>query len=143
MRLEEKRKLFPIMIAVLLFTSSGCGLTKGKANAEAAVKHFHDQFNVGQFSAMYGEASDEFKKATSEADFTALLQAVHRKLGTVKQSNPAGWGVNVTSMGTMATLSYEVEFSDAKGTETFVFRISDNKARLVNYNINSADLITK
>jgi len=46
-------------------------------------------------------------------------------------------------MGTMATVSYDVEFSEGKGTETFVFHVSGDKAMLYRYNVNSSLLITK
>jgi hypothetical protein len=143
MRFGVKRPPILILLAVLLAAGSSCSLTKGKGTAEAAVVQFHNQFNAGQFHEIYNQADDEFKKAATEADFIALLEAVHRKLGTVKQSNPAGWGINTTPMGTVATLSYEVQFSDGKGTEQFVYHISADKALLYNYNINSPDLITK
>lgn len=79
----------------------------------------------------------------SEADFVSLLEALRRKLGTVKQAEQAGWHVNATPIGTMVTLGYNVEFSEGKGTEQFVFRISGDKAMLYNYNVNSPLLITK
>ena len=64
-------------------------------------------------------------------------------MGTVKNSHSAGWGINATTMGTMATVSYDVEFSEGKGTETFVFHVSGDKAMLYRYNVNSSLLITK
>jgi hypothetical protein len=118
-------------------------MTKGRRLAEAAVVQFHNQFNAGKFHDIYAQADDEFKKSASEADFVTLLEAVHRKLGTVKQSNPTGWGVNATPMGTIARLSYEVEFSEGKGTEDFVFHVSGDKATLYHYNVNSPLLITR
>jgi len=122
---------------------NSCSLTKGKGIAEAAVAQFHLQYNAGQFSEIYSHADDQFKQATTEADFTALLEALHRKLGTVKQSSQTSWGVNATPMGTMATLNFDVDFSEGKGTEQFVFHISANKAMLVGYHVNSPLLITK
>jgi hypothetical protein len=130
-------------MAVLLAASSSCSFAKGKGIAEAAVVQFHNQYNAGQFHEIYGQVDDGFKKAVSEADFIALLEAVHRKLGTVKQANAAGWGINTTPLGTVATLGYDVEFSEGKATEQFVFRISGDKALLYNYNVNSPLLITK
>ena len=131
------------MVAVLLAVSSSCSLTKGKGIAEAAVVKFHDQFNAGQYHEIYEQADDAFKKSASEDEFVALLEAVHRKLGTVKQAHSAGWGVNATPMGTMASLSYDVDFSEGKGNEQFVFHISGDKATLYRYNINSPLLITR
>jgi len=45
--------------------------------------------------------------------------------------------------GTMVSLAYEVEFSEGKGTEQFVFTVTADKALLFNYNVNSPLLITK
>lgn len=130
-------------IALLLVAVSSCSLAKGKGIAEAAVVRFHDQFNAGKFHEIYSETDSEFKKATSEDEFVTLLEAVKRKLGTVGQTHPSGWGVNTTTMGTMATLTYNVDFSEGKGSEQFVFHISGNKATLYRYNVNSPLLITK
>lgn len=143
MRIEANPKPILIIIAVLLVAANSCSLTKGKGIAETAVAQFHSQYNAGQFHEIYNQADEEFRKSASEADFIALLEALHRKLGMVKQSNQSGWGVNATPMGTVATLAYNVEFSEGKATEQFVFRISGDKATLYNYNVNSPLLITK
>jgi len=143
MRIPANRKTILIIIAILLVAANACSLTKGKGIAEAAVAQFHTQYNAGQFREIYGQADEEFKKSASEDEFVALLEAVHRKLGTVKQAKPAGWGVNATPTGTIASLGYEVEFTEGKGTEQFRFRINGDKATLYNYNINSPLLIIK
>jgi hypothetical protein len=51
--------------------------------------------------------------------------------------------VNATPTGKLVTLAYDVEFSEGKGTEQFVFHVSGDKAFLFNYNVNSPLLITK
>jgi serine protease inhibitor ecotin len=132
-----------ILLALLFATNTSCSLTKGKGIAEAAVVKFHNQYNAEQFHEIYNQADGGFKKEVNEAEFISLLEAVRRKLGTMKQANPAGWGINATTMGTMATLSYEIEFSEGKGQEQFVFHVSGDKALLYHYNVNSPLLITK
>jgi hypothetical protein len=132
-----------ILLALLLAASTSCSLTKGKGIAEAAVIKFHNQYNAGQFHEIYSQADEGFKKEVNEPEFTSLLEAVRRKLGNVKQANPARWGINATTTGTMATLGYEVEFSEGKGEEQFVFHVSGDKALLYHYNVNSPLLITK
>jgi hypothetical protein len=127
----------------MLALGSACSLTKGKGIAEAAVVKFHDQFNAGQYHEIYEQADDAFKKSASADEFVALLEAVRRKLGTVKQAHSSGWGVNATPTGTMATLSYDIDFSEGKGNEQFVFHISGDKAALYHYNVNSPLLIIK
>ena len=143
MRIEISQKLKLFFIATLLMTMASCSFAKGKGFAESAVAQFHNQYNSGQFHEIYSQADEEFKKSASEAKFVELLEALRRKLGTVKQSNQAGWHVNATPMGTMVTLGYEVEFSEGKGSEQFVFRVSGDKALLYGYNVNSPLLITK
>jgi hypothetical protein len=136
-------KLNLILIAVLITSVGACSLAKGRGSAEAAVVRFHDQFNAAQYHDIYSETDAEFKKVASENEFVTLLEAVHRKLGTVNGSQQSGWGVNTTPMGTVATLNYDVDFSEGKGSEQFVFHISGNKATLYRYNVNSPLLITK
>jgi hypothetical protein len=143
MKTRTTKTLILVVVATLLIGSTSCSLTKGKGIAEAAATQFHNQFNAGQFHEIYDQADEGFRKAASETDFVTLLEAVHRKLGTIGQSNSTGWFVNATPMGTMVTLTYDIEFSEGKGMERLVFHISDDKAQLYNYNINSPLLITR
>lgn|SRR5882724_10039925 len=140
---HTRARLGLILVALLLALGSACSLTKGKGIAEAAVVKFHDQFNAGQYHEIYQQADDAFKKSASEDEFIALLEAVHRKLGTVKQAHSSGWGVNAMPTGTMATLSYDIDFSEGKGNEQFVFHISGDKAALHRYHVTSPLLITR
>lgn len=143
MRTLTNRKLILVLCTVMLLGSSSCSLTKGKGIAEAAVTQFHNRYNAGQFHEIYTETDEGFKKATSEVDLVALLEALRRKLGAVTQSKQGGWGVKATATGTMVTLGYDVDFSEGKGTEQFVFHVSGAKAMLFNYHVNSPLLITK
>ena len=144
MGIETKQTVRFIILTALIVVGSSCSaFTKGKGNAEAAVAQFHDQYNAGHFREIYSQTDEEFKKSTTEADFVALLEALRRKLGTVKQASPAGWKVNSTPMGTMVSLGYNVEFTEGKGMEQFLYRLREDKALLINYNVNSPLLITK
>ena len=130
-------------IAALIVVVNSCSLTKGKEIGEHAVVQFHNQFNAGQYHEIYAQSDEGFRKATTEADALALFEAVRRKLGTVKNSTQTRWHVNSTTGGTRVILAYDVEFSEGKGTEEFVFHINGDKALLFNYNVNSPLLITK
>jgi hypothetical protein len=143
MRIETGKTTLLILTAALLVTGNGCSLTKGKEFGERAVAKFHDQFNSEQYHEIYVQSDEGFRKAASEADALALFEAVHRKLGMVKNSTQTGWHVNATPMGTMVNLVYDVEFSEGKGSEQFVFRVNGDEALLYNYNVNSPLLITK
>ena len=136
-------KLKVILLVVLLALSSACSLTKGKATAEAAVIKFHERFNAGKYQEIYADADEGFKSSVTEDQWVALLETVQRKLGSVKESHSTSWGVNTTTAGTMATLGYDVDFSEGKGDEKFVFHITGDKALLYHYNVNSPLLITR
>lgn len=80
---------------------------------------------------------------TGEKEFVSVLDAVHRKLGTVQGTIEHGWQVNSFNLQTNVVMTYETKFEHGTGTEQFVYRVGDVEPTLVVYNINSADLITK
>src|SRR5215210_442917 len=86
MRNETRRRLSILMLAAMLVAASSCSMTKGKGIAEAAVAQFHNQYNAGQFHEIYTQTDEGFKKATTEEQLTTLLEALRKKLGTVKQA---------------------------------------------------------
>lgn len=143
MKINTKR-IFALALSIgLLLTIGSCGLAKGKEIGERAVDEFHNQLNAGQYHEIYVQSDEAFRKAVSEPDAVALFEAVRRKLGIVRSSNQTLWHVKTTTEGTLVTLVYDVEFSEGKGTEQFVFHISGESALLFNYNVNSPLFITK
>lgn len=132
-----------VVLTVLVALQLSCGVKKGKEIAERAVQKFHNQLNAGQFQQIYAESDEAFKKGTTEEQAVQLFDAVRRKLGTVQQAKLAGWHVNATTGGTVVTLGYEVDFSEGKGTEQFVYHVSGDKVMLFNYNVNSPLLVTR
>jgi len=107
------------------------------------VAEFHSQYNSGNFHEIYVQADEGFQKSGKEADFQTYLEAMRRKLGTVKEATRAATNINTTPSGTFVTLNYNVNFSEGKGSEQFVFRISGDKALLYSFNVNSPLLITR
>jgi Protein of unknown function (DUF4019) len=151
MRKQEARlfrrslHLFALLFAAALLLCS-CGSTmKNIALAKEAVSQFHSQLDAEQYEALYAASDEKLHTATTQADFTKLLEAVHRKLGTVGRSNLQNWNVGwYAGQGTTVTLVYNTSFSTGSGTERFVWHIiSDNRATLYGYHINSNDLIAK
>jgi hypothetical protein len=110
---------------------------KGEKLAEPAVKAFHDQYNAGKYTEIYNQADDGFKKSVTEKQWIELAEKINQKLGTVKSAKSSRSSVNTTTAGTFATVTYDVEFSEGKGTEEFMFHITDDKALLYNYEVNS------
>jgi len=131
-------------VVLLLFLCS-CNAAKHKELAEAAVGEFRAQFNSEQYHAMYVSADDGLRKAASEADFVALMQALHGKLGKAQQSHLRYYvdGRATAVNGPLLTLVYDTSFASGPGTERFVWHIRDKRAILFAYNVNSDALITK
>jgi hypothetical protein len=139
----SKMRIIIALISLSLAFSGCASLTKGKGEAESAVSRFHQQLNSEQYDEIYNQSSEKFRGAVKEADSKALFEAVHRKLGNVKNATLSNWQVNATTEGTFVSLVYNVEFTEGNGAEQFVFLVNGERASLVNYNINSPLLITK
>jgi hypothetical protein len=140
----KNRSNLAIACIVLAFVALGCtSMMKGKGAAEPAVAKFHQQFSDKQFTQIYAESSNKFKSATTEQELVDLLDAIHRKLGTVKDAKSTSWKVNSTTDGTFVYMTYDTEFTEGKGDEQFVFEMDGDKAILAGYHINSNALITK
>ena len=132
-------------LLVLLFVLSlaGCSASVDMSSAEAGVPKFHEMLDAGHFDDIYAQSGDAMKSASSQADFTALLEAVHRKLGNTKSSTKAGWGVNYQTSGTWVTLNYKTTYDRGDAQEQFVFLVKDKSALLAGYHVNSNALILK
>ena len=134
--------LLPILLATASLLA-GCGLVKGTASAEKAVNEFHEQLDKSDFKGIYAATHSDFKAAETEKDFVALLDAVHRKLGTVQNAEKAGWRVNSFNSRTDIVLNYKTKFTGGDARESFNFRMDGDKPILRGYNINSQALIVK
>ena len=128
----------------LLAILGSCGSGKTLELAAHAVEQFHSQMNSEQYQAIYAASDDGLHKATNEAEFIELLQAIHRKLGNVQTSTRSNSQVGAyTGQGIVVTLVYETTFKEGSGTEQFLWHVRDNQPVLLGYHINSKDLITK
>lgn len=130
-----------LMLAALLFLSA-CGSSESITQAEAQIYPFREMVAAKKFSQIYAESSPELKKAINEKDFVALLAAVERKLGNVKQSTKTRWHVSFHTSGTFVTLVYDTQFFGGAANESFVFHVVESKPLLAGYNISSLALIT-
>jgi hypothetical protein len=119
---------------------AGCSAGKDEAAAAQAVVQFHHQLDAGQFEGIYDASAPEMKASTPKANFIRFMDAVHRKLGAVKEAKQQGWGVNYTNGVGTVTLNYQTQFANGSGAEQFVYR-TGSAAALLGYNINSTDLV--
>src|SRR5262245_22181739 len=120
---------------------AGCSASKDFDAAEAGVTRFRELMREGKYAEIYQESGDELKRGSTEQQFTALLAAIERKLGAVKESKRGGWNVNWNNLITTATLNFKTQFEKGSGEEKFSFRISGGKALLTGYQINSQEMM--
>ena len=132
-----------VLIMLLAWSSGGCSISVDTAVAEKQVPQFHALLDQGRTTEIYTQASEDLKTAATEADFVAVLDAVHRKLGIVQKTERQTWNVNYHTSGTFATLVYKTQYAGGEATETFVYRLKSESALLAGYHINSNALITK
>jgi hypothetical protein len=139
----NKQNILIVIISLSLVVLACSSLTKAKPAAESAITEFHNQFNAGEFTAIYNNSTDEFKKASTQAQLEELLSAISRKLGHVTSTTNTSWRTGNYNLVTTVVMVQETEFEQGKGTETFTYKIDGDKAALMGYNIVSNDLITK
>ncbi len=132
---------FFALIVICIALPACSNVVNGKDLADKQVPIFHQLFNEQKYQEIISGADPDMLKASPEAKIIELLQAVNRKLGSVKQSNTINWNVNSFNLETRVVLVQNTTFEKGSGTETFTYRISDGKARLLGYFINSTDLI--
>lgn len=133
-----------ILPAVLILLCS-CNATKHRESPEAAVADFRTRLDTEQYQTMYAMADDAIHKAASEADFIALMQLLHQKLGKVQRSRLRSYadGRATGVSGPLLTLVYDTRFAGGAAVERFVWHIHDQRAVLYEYNVNSDALRTR
>jgi hypothetical protein len=142
LRSDVRYRSIALTAAVLVsMCLAACSATKDVDIATAAVAQFRELMAAQKFDQIYSQGADDLKKSTTEQSLTRLLEAIDRKLGTFKSAQSNGWSVNYNTSGTSVTMKFKTEFEKGTGTETFVYRITDGKALLAGYQINSADMM--
>lgn len=114
----------------------GCGVRDAVRQADVEVARFHQSLDEGHSRQIWAETGQPMRKATTERQFLATLDAVHRKLGRVRSSRQVGWQRNASTKGSFTTVTNETVFEHGSGTERFVFlKDKADKLALVGYHI--------
>lgn len=69
------------LILVFLMWQCGSALAQGRKLADAAVRHFYQQLNAGDYEGIYRDADQGFGRGQDHEESIRLLEAVHWKLG--------------------------------------------------------------
>jgi hypothetical protein len=110
-------------------------LMQGRRLANAAVQHFHQQLNTGQYVEIFREADAGFTEGKTEEDLTKFLKAIHTKLGDAGATTVDYIRVNATTKGTFTTARYQTTFVRGNALEMFTWKKSNGTLRLYGYYI--------
>ena len=134
------RYLVPFAAAAML---AGCGVKESFQDASVEVSEFHAALDADKWQGLWSGGDPQLRKTTTRDRFGKLLDAVHRKLGKVRESKQIGWNAEAAAGGTFLTLTMQTTFEKGSGTEQFVYRKGDgSKLTLVSYTIQSQDMMT-
>ena len=132
------KTIIAITLACFGLCLTGCtSLNKSNSAIEAAVDHFHQQYNEGNVDAIWAEAHAKFKDTAQKEVFAAYLQSVRSKLGKVTSTANVDLRRSTVNQTTTVFLSQTTAFEKGKGSETFTLELVGESALLVAYNVQS------
>jgi hypothetical protein len=132
-------QLIALFIGALILTS--CNPVKSTAEADKAAAEFHALFDAEDYEKIFDAAHADFKASQPKVDTIDFLRSVREKLGTTKSTNRTRWQANSFNMKTNVVLTFETEFENGKGVETFTYRIADGSAVLLGWHVSSNALV--
>lgn len=115
----------------------GCSAAANVKAAEAEIAAFHARLDRGDAAGLYADGARDLKAATAPARFTAFLQGARAKLGRFKAGKTVGWNDSHHSSGHFVTIAYSATYEKAAAQETFVYRLTDGRAKLAGYHVSS------
>lgn len=131
------RKLVPVPLLML----GACGAQEAVNDANAEVARFHQQLDRADYETIWKNSGSAMQQSGPKDDFVKFLNAVHTKLGNVKESKSAGWNVNSNTGGSFVTLQENTTFEKGNGAETFIFSRDGDRLSLIGYQINSREMM--
>src|SRR2546421_1481121 len=131
---------FGFSVLLMALFAISCAGFAAKGDAEAGVASFHQMLDAEKYADIYNTTDDLFKSATTAAQFSAILQLVHTKLGAVQSATQTTFYSREeagTNAGSYISLTYDTAFVEGHATESFNWKVSDGKVHLAGYNIKS------
>jgi hypothetical protein len=122
---------------------TGCGLAKNTKVAEAEAERFHQRWNANEFQAVFDDAHMDFRAAQPAEKMIGILRGVKRHYGQLTSTKRRSWGFHSDKGITEITLTYDSAYDHGAAVEEFVFRMTGEKALLLNYDIASPETYAK
>src|SRR5438309_10648881 len=111
------------LAAMLLFGSCNRLTERNRTVCEQGIYQFHYRLDTEQYQAIYAEVEEEFRRASTEESFVALLQTIHEKLGHVQDSQLRLIQMNWSAeYGESVRVLQETKFTKGKAAEQFFWR---------------------
>jgi hypothetical protein len=119
-----------------VFALASCSsASKNIELAEAQITQFRVLLAAENYQQIYAEVDDGFRSTATLEVMSKVFSVVPRKLGKFLHAERSSWNVRYDLKGQFVTLVYAAQYEKGKATETYVYRISDGKARLYSYNV--------
>lgn len=137
-----------LLFAVLMAAAglAGCfgKLAEFQKQALTLDEAMHKEMAAGDLAGIYNNADPRYRDAVTREKSDALYAAIARKLGAPLDCKQGNTKFFVGTNGTMLTSVCATHFAkNATGTETFTWVKTGDTYKLLRYNINSDDLMTR
>jgi|SRR5258707_8261338 hypothetical protein len=142
-RSKTKRIVLSGLLAVvagILLWSCGKGTYHNYRLANAAVDQLHQRLNQADYETIYGEATEEFRRAGSRTDEIKFLEMVHQKMGNSGKMSFKGFHVNWQNGRVTVNQVFDTQFTLGQAQEGFIWVIEQDQPRLQSYRIDSSNL---
>jgi len=128
------------VVAVIVLWNCGKSTYHNYRLSGAAVDHFHQLLNQGDFETIYGETTEGFRRAGSRDDEIKFFAMVHQKMGNAGTMSPKGFHINWQNGVLSVNQLFDTQFAQGQAQEGFIWFIEHDQARLQTYRIDSPNL---
>lgn len=108
--------------------------------SSAAVDRFHQQLDQGDFENIYGDATDNFRRAGTREATLKFFENVHQKMGISGKRSVKGFHVNWQNGVLTVDEVFDTEFTLGEAKEGFIWVIDHDQPRLQTYHVDAANL---
>ena len=128
------------VFALIVLWSLGKSFYHNYRLSSAAVDEFHQELDRGDFVTIYGDATDDFRRAGTRGDALKFLEMVHQKMGNSAKMSAQGFHVAWRNGRLFADQVYDTQFAQGQARESFVWVIEQDRPRLESYHIDLPNL---
>ncbi len=133
------REFFALAAASLALAA--CNPIAQLGEADEQIDAFHERYAAGDSAAIYATTAPEFRAATSEAEWQAVMGHVREVLGPVEESSQTSFNIDTSNGVTTTVVVRDTTFANDEGTETFTFFGTGEEMALGSYNVRADALI--